>query len=138
MVKFVNMILNGDKVSIGTNKETIIKFLTNPQNFELLLPMDKVNDFKSDQEGCSFKVQGGFMISLLQNGFENDKVFLKSGEKSPFPFKLTIFLSEKESTRTEGYIEFDGEVNAFLKMMVEKPLLSLFNYMSNKLDKHFS
>ena len=138
MVKFVNMILNGDKVSIGTNKETIIKFLTNPQNFELLLPMDKVKDFKSDQEGCSFKVQGGFMISLLQNGFENDKVFLKSVEKSPFPFKLTIFLSEKESTRTEGYIEFDGEVNAFLKMMVEKPLLSLFNYMSNKLDKHFS
>ena len=49
MVKFVNMILNGDKVSIGANKETIIKFLTNPQNFELLLPMDKVKDFKSDQ-----------------------------------------------------------------------------------------
>jgi len=138
MVKFVNMILNGEKVTIGANKETIIKFLTNPKNFELLLPMDKVKDFKSDQEGCSFKVQGGFMISLIQNGFETDKVFLKSGEKSPFPFQLTIFLSEKETTRTEGYIEFDGEVNAFLKMMVEKPLLSLFNYMSNKLDKHFS
>ena len=35
-------------------------------------------------------------------------------------------------------IEFDGEVNAFLKMMVEKPLLNLFNYMANKLSKQFS
>ena len=80
-------------------------------------------------------------ITLVVYGFlmlSIGLIFLKSGEKSPFPFKLTIFLSEKESTRTEGYIEFDGEVNAFLKMMVEKPLLSLFNYMSNKLDKHFS
>ena len=78
------------------------------------------------------------MIALIQDGFEKDKVFLKSGEKSPFPFKLTIFLSDKSETETEGYIEFNGEVNAFLKMMVEKPLLSLFNYMSNKLNKHFS
>ncbi len=132
------MILKGEKVSIGTDKEKIIKFLTNPENFELLLPMEKVKDFKNDAKGCSFKVQGGFMIALIQDGFEKDKVFLKSGEKSPFPFKLTIFLSDKSKSETEGYIEFNGEVNAFLKMMVEKPLLSLFNYMSNKLNKHFS
>lgn len=132
------MILTGDKVSVGTNRSNIIDFLINPKNLEHLLPMDKVKDFVCDETSCSFKVQGGFIISLVQDGNEEDKVFLKSGEKSPFPFKLTIHLVEQEKDITEGHIEFDGEVNTFLKMMVEKPLLSLFNYMSNKLSKHFS
>ena len=132
------MILKGEKVSIGTDKEKIIKFLTNPKNFELLLPMEKVKDFKSDAEGCSFKVQGGVIISLIQDGQEgNSKLFLKSGEKSPFPFKLTIHLDQIDGS-TEGYIHFDGEVNMFLKMMVEKPLTNLFNYMSNKLQAYFT
>lgn len=132
------MILTGDKVSVGANRSNIIEFLTKPSNLEHLLPMDKVKDFISDESSCSFKVQGGFIISLVQDGSEEGKVFLKSGEKSPFPFKLTIHLVEQEENKTEGHIEFDGEVNAFMKMMVEKPLLSLFNYMSNKLGKHFS
>ena len=132
------MILTGDKVSVGANRSNIIEFLTKPSNLEHLLPMDKVKDFISDESSCSFKVQGGFIISLFQDGSEEGKVFLKSGEKSPFPFKLTIHLVEQEENKTEGQIEFDGEVNAFMKMMVEKPLLSLFNYMSNKLGKHFS
>lgn len=132
------MILTGDKVSVGANRSNIIEFLTKPSNLEHLLPMDKVKDFISDESSCSFKVQGGFIISLVQDGSEEGKVFLKSGEKSPFPFKLTIHLVEQEENKTEGQIEFDGEVNAFMKMMVEKPLLSLFNYMSNKLGKYFS
>ena len=37
-----------------------------------------------------------------------------------------------------GLIAFDGEVNAFLKMMVERPLTNLFNYMSTKLVEQFS
>ena len=132
------MILTGDKVSVGTNRSNIIDFLIMPKNLEHLLPMDKVKDFTCDETSCSFKAQGGFVISLVQDGNEEDKVFLKSGEKSPFPFKLTIHLVEQEKDITEGHIEFDGEVNAFLKMMVEKPLHSLFNYMSNKLSNHFS
>ena len=132
------MILTGDKISVETNRSNIIEFLTKPKNLEHLLPMDKVKDFVYDETSCSFKVQGGFIISLVQDGNVEDKVFLKSGEKSPFPFKLTIHLIEQEKDKTEGHIEFDGEVNAFLKMMVEKPLLSLFNYMSNKLSNHFS
>ena len=132
------MILTGDKVSVEASRSKIIEFLTTPSNLEHLLPMDKVKDFVSDETSCSFKVQGGFIISLIQDGSEEDKVFLRSGEKSPFPFKLTIHLVAQEENKTEGHIEFDGEVNAFLKMMVQKPLLSLFNYMSNKLGKHFS
>ena len=132
------MILTGDKVNVLENADKIKDFLMISSNLEHLLPMDKIRDFISDETSCSFKVQGGFMISLIQDGSDGNKVFLKSGEKSPFPFKLIIYLEEISENETKGHIEFDGEVNAFLKLMVEKPLLSLFNYMSSKLSKHYS
>ena len=132
------MILTGEKISVNSNVKEIESFLLDSTNYEFLLPMDKVSNFKADNDSCSFKVQGGITISLIQDGREDGKIFLKSGDKSPFPFKLTIHLNKLEEEVTEGYIEFDGEVNAFLKMMVEKPLLNLFNYMSHKLSKQFS
>jgi carbon monoxide dehydrogenase subunit G len=130
------MELKSNQVSVKATKEEIISFLSNSENLWLILPQDKISDFKADKESCSFKVQGGITISLVQNGHEDDKLFLKSGEKTPFPFNLTVNLIENGSL-TEGYIHFDGEVNAFLKMMVEKPLSALFNYMSEKLKSHF-
>ena len=132
------MILTGEKVKVNAGRTEIENFLIDSRNLEMLLPEDKISIFVADEQNCSFKVQGGFTISLIQDGREEGKIYLRSGEKSPFPFKLTVYLNEEEANITEGYIEFDGEVNAFLKMMVEKPLLSLFNYMSHKLSKQFS
>ncbi len=130
------MKLDSNKVKVKAKKEEIKTFLSDSNNLIHLLPQDSISDFKSSVEECSFKVQGGIIISLIQDGQEDDKLFLKSGEKSPFPFKLTINLEECDSV-TIGYINFDGEVNMFLKMMVEKPLKNLFNYMSDKLKEHF-
>lgn len=130
------MELTSNQVSVKASKEEIISFLSISENLWLILPQDKISDFKADKESCSFKVQGGITISLVQNGNEDNKLFLKSGEKTPFPFNLTIHLIENGSL-TDGHIHFDGEVNAFLKMMVEKPLSALFNYMSEKLKSHF-
>jgi hypothetical protein len=130
------MELKSNQVSVKASKEQILSFLSNSENLWFILPQDKISDFKASMESCSFKVQGGITISLIQNGHEENKLFLKSGEKTPFPFDLTIHLTENGSL-TDGYIHFDGEVNAFLKMMVEKPLSALFNYMSEKLKSHF-
>lgn len=130
------MELKSINVIVNASKEEIKAFLSNAENLWLILPQDKISDFKATTAECSFKVQGGITISLVQNGSDKDKLFLKSGEKTPFPFNLTVNLSENGG-KTEGYILFDGEVNAFLKLMVEKPLSALFNYMSEKLKSHF-
>ena len=131
------MDLKSDKVAISASVEDVHAFLSDARNLELILPHDKISDFKADEKQCSFKVQGAIIISLIQNGSKATKIFLKSGEKSPFPFKLTVNL-EGKGLKTEGFIEFDGEVNSFLKMMVEKPLQALFNFMSHKLEEHFN
>lgn len=131
------MTIDSTKVIVNASQEEIFNFLTDSNNIIELLPQDKIADFKSDKEQCSFKVQGGVIISLIQDGSDGmDVIKLKSGQGTPFPFKLSIKIAP-QGDQCEGYIHFDGEVNMFLKMMVEKPLTNLFNYMSQKLQEKF-
>ena len=132
------MKINSQTVIVSAPQQTVFDFLKDANNLIHLLPQDKISDFKATKEACSFKVQGGVMISLVHDGEQGmDKLFMKSGEKSPFPFRLTIH-TENKGDQTQGRIDFDGEVNMFLKMMVEKPLTNLFNYMSEKLQARFA
>lgn len=132
------MKIDSTKVEVNAAPTTIYEFLKDSNNLLHLLPQDNISDFKATVSECSFKVQGGVTITLVQNGGEEpNKLLLKSGEKSPFPFTLTIHIDDNNG-KAKGFIAFDGEVNMFLKMMVEKPLTNLFNYMSNKLQQHFA
>ncbi|MFA5573620.1 MAG: hypothetical protein WC994_01060 [Brumimicrobium sp.] len=131
------MKIDSDKIIVNASQQKVYEFLTNAENIGKLLP-DEAKDFKGSENECSFKVQGGITISLIQEALKaTEEIQMKSGEKSPFPFKLSIYLQEISDTKTEGYIAFDGEVNTFLQMMVKKPLTNLFNYMANKLKKNF-
>lgn len=124
------------EVEIQATPSQVLDFISISSNIEKLLPKEKISDFTFTDNSCSFKVQGGFIISLIQSGREGNKLFLRSGDKTPFSFNLTI-QTEISNDGCKGHIEFNGEVNAFLKMMVEKPLIALFNYMSFKMKEQF-
>jgi hypothetical protein len=124
------------EVEIQATTNQVLEFISISSNIEKLLPQDKISDFKFDENSCSFKVQGGIIISLIQSGRDENNLYLTSGQKSPFPFKLTIH-TFTTNEGCKGFIEFNGEVNAFLKMLVEKPLSALFNYMTNQMKEQF-
>lgn len=130
------MNLESKKVIVNASPSVILDFLKDARNLNELLPQGHISDFKADENQCSFKVQGGFKIALIEDGMTENTLHLKSGEGTPFAFRLEVRLNPQGDT-TEGNIFFDGEVNMFLKMMVEKPLQNLFDYMSGKLkDKY--
>lgn len=132
------MKIDSNKAIVNASVETVYNFLVNAENIGKLLPQKEVQDFKGTATDCSFKVQGGITISLVQDELKkNEEIKMVSGEKSPFPFHLTVHLKSSEEG-TEGYIAFDGEVNTFLKMMVKKPLTNLFNHMTNELRSIFA
>jgi carbon monoxide dehydrogenase subunit G len=131
------MEIKSTKVVVDADAKTVFDFLKNTQNFYHLMPQESISDWEADEMQCSFKVQGGIVISLIQTSFiEGEKVVLKSGEKSPFSFELSIHIFPNEN-KTEGYVHFEGNVNSFLKMFVEKPLTNLFNHMSAKLKEYY-
>lgn len=132
-------------MEIASNKEVVNQsiqdvflFLKDTNNIFYLLPKEGVSDWNSDELKCSFKVQGGIIISFEQFKLEEPtKIYLKSGEKSPFPFTLTINLTDVGNNQTEGYLKFEGEVSKFLKMMIKTPLENLFNYMTAQMKARF-
>lgn len=131
------MKIQSDLVHVNTSISEVFNFLKDTRNIIHLLPEDKISDWKADELSCSFKVQGGILIPFEQVKLEEpNRIFLKSGERAPFPFELTVFLDDK-AEGVEGYLLFDGQVNMFLKMMIESPLTHLFNLMAQNLKKHY-
>lgn len=121
-------------VEINKSTQFVFDFVKDFNNIKQLLPQDKISDWRSDFDQCSFKIQNAAIIPLVKESvIEPTTINIVSGEKTPFPFTLVITFKELETDKTEVYLNFDGEINAFLKMMVMKPLTSLFNYMADEL-----
>jgi len=131
----MSTIIESEKVVINKSSKIVFDYLCDFNNVVNLLPQDKISDWRSDLDSCSFKIQNAAIIPLIKKEVHpTSKIDIVSGEKAPFPFTLEIYLKENE-TGCECYMKFDGEINAFLKMMVVKPLSNLFNYMANKLKE---
>ena len=132
------MIITSNEIVVFTNKKELQSFLIDCTNYELLLPQDKISDFKATMAECSFKVQGGITIKLIQRGVdETGAILLKSGVESPFPFTLKVNLIEAINS-TRGNIKFDGELSPFVAMVAKKPLENLFNFMAEKIVERFT
>ena len=132
------MIITSNEIVVFTNKKELQTFLIDCTNYELLLPQDKISDFKATMAECSFKVQGGITIKLIQSGVdETGAILLKSGVESPFPFTLKVNLIEAINS-TRGNIKFDGELSPFVAMVAKKPLENLFNFMAEKIVERFT
>jgi len=132
------MEIKSESYLVQASSANILTFLSDANNLLHLLPQDRISDWEASTEKCSFKVQGGFQITLIENGNNgSDELYLKSGDGTPFTFDLTIKLKSLQSNETEGYVHFKGDVNMFLKMLVEKPLTALFNYMASQLQAHY-
>jgi len=126
--------IESKKVDVPCSNEDCFTFLTDLNNYQLLLPKEKVSDWKSDENSCSFKIQKTYKLELiLESTTEYSTVNLKSGENSPFAFTLAISIEGGDASNVQ--LICDADINPFLKMMVEKPLSNLFDYMADRLVK---
>lgn len=120
---------------INSSSKEVFIFLTDMNNFQKLLPDDKIENWQSTNEDCSFRIKGMTDIGMKRiASTPNSLINIVSHGKVPFSFTLNIHLSE-ENNITTSYMVFDGEVNPFMVLMVEKPLTNFFNMLAEKLVK---
>lgn len=130
------MIIKSETVAVNASDAVIYGFISNLGNLVQLLPQDRISEWQATETNCSFKIQGAATIDMVfREGHANSLLILDSGAKSPFPFELRVHILATDESKCSGFLEFDGKVNAFLKMMVEKPLTNLFNHMAQKLKE---
>lgn len=128
-------IIESEKVIVAKSSKVVFDYLCDFNNIVNLLPQDKISDWRSDKDQCSFKIQNAAIIPLVKKDVHPDhQIDIVSGDKAPFPFTLTVHIKEA-ANGCKCQMIFNGEINAFLKMMVMKPLTNLFNYMAERLQK---
>lgn len=113
--------------------EKLFGFLTDMNNFEQLMPADKIEKWSATNDQCEFTIKGMTRIGLKKENQEQpNNIKIVSFGKVPFTFSLDINLTEVSGEETEVYILFNGDINPFMKMMVEKPLRNFFNMLVDK------
>jgi len=127
--------IDSKEVEISKPAQELYDFLLDMNNFQQLLPQDRISEWKSDGTSCSFKVQGAATIGLqLDGGTPPTLLKLKATERSPFPFTLDVHLKEDAGITKVSQV-FEADLNPFIKMMVEKPLKNLFDHIADRMAK---
>lgn len=115
---------------------SLYNFLIDMNNFEKLMPTDKIEKWDSSEDQCEFTIKGMARIGLKKiESKEPTFIKIESFGKVPFTFTLDILLNEVADDQTEAQIHFEGDINPFMKLMVEKPLGNFFNMLVDKASK---
>lgn len=126
-----------DHVVVKASQAEVFTFLTDLNNYQQLMP-SSISNWQSTKENCSFKISGMANIGLaIKQTTPDSRIDLKSHGEVMFPYEMTILLNKVSDTETEAKLSFEGDVNPFMKMMVEKPIKDFFNYLVHKVQKHF-
>ncbi|MGY6561309.1 MAG: hypothetical protein ACXITV_04325 [Luteibaculaceae bacterium] len=130
--------IESKKVLVKATDKEIYDFLINLENFFELLPQDKISDWQATATECVFKVSGAVTVSLQHKELTAyNKIVLSGNEKAPFSYELHIFLEQQSDGSTLAWQVVKADINPFMKMMVEKPLKNLFDFVADKLAERF-
>ncbi len=127
------MIIEGKPATINNEIKGVYNFLTNFNNFENLMP-EQITEWKSDNNSCSFVIQGMANISL-EFGEKKPYCFIKLVPvgKVPFQFALEVNLTES-GIDTVVKVNVDADLNPMMAMMAKRPLENLVNIMAANIN----
>ncbi|MFT4659814.1 MAG: hypothetical protein ACI8XB_000064 [Patiriisocius sp.] len=133
----MSTLIESKKVTVGTTNTNLFDFAMDLSNFEKLLPEGKIDNFKSDQDSCSFEIKGIATMGLKHVENERPNRILLASKDSPFPFTLEILIQEDSDGKTIAHQVSNLDINPFMKMMVQKPLKNLFDHIADRLVIEF-
>ena len=129
------MKLESEKVTTNKNQQEMFIFLNDVRNYEQLMP-ESIQKFEPiSDDTFLFQLKGMPEIHLqIKETREPDLVVLGSTSEK-LPFTLTIHISEKGNDKSEVFMDFQGEFNAMMSMMIKAPLKKFINTLSENAAK---
>lgn len=123
----MNRKLESKKVAIHRINKEIFDFLIDFNNFSHLLPQEVVN-WQTSGDACSFEIKGLATIGLrINEKIPYSSITMKGEGKIPFAFSFDFQISELSNVQSEVKIIAHADMNPFIAMMAEKPLINLMD-----------
>jgi hypothetical protein len=136
----LSMEFKSNPVHCSASAAEVLTFLAEPGHLAELLPQDRFTDFAVQPNGCSFKMTGGIPVVLARAEDPPGGVKYTSAKGTPVKFFLVIHAEDtgSASPACTVHVEGEAEVNAFTRMLVEKPLAQVMDALAQALEARFS
>lgn len=121
---------------IQSNQERVYALISDFSNLGNYVPHDKVEDFKSDTDSCSFTIEkiGNFGMRIIDRD-PTKTVKIANDESVPFQFNLWIQLKEIAEKDTRVKVTLKADLNPMLKMVAKKPLTQFVDTLVDRLEQ---
>ncbi|NAW52120.1 SRPBCC family protein [Elizabethkingia argentiflava] len=126
------MNLEGRKIIVNKSVSELKEILKKPNDYRSLMP-DNLKAFEAKEGEFNFELSGMPKIALRIQEVNDQQVVLSSASSS-LNFSLRGTMNALNTTQTEVQLLFDGAFNPLIKMMVEKPLQSFINSVTDKIE----
>lgn len=115
---------------IQSSQEKVFNFLSDFNNFKQFIPGDKVDNWKSDIDTCSFNVSGIGEVGLkIVEKDPFDLIKITGNGMASVEFYLWIQLKEVIEKDTRVKLTMKAELNPMMKMVASKPLNNFLELM---------
>lgn len=108
---------------IEADIESVFSFLSDLRNFDSFIPEDKIQNWISTENTCSFSITQVGDIQLKIAEKEPHKfIKIEPEGKVPMAFAFYIQLMSLEALDTRIKLTFRAEMNSMMKMMIKSPV----------------
>ena len=128
------MNIRGNKVVVNKTQKETFEFLCELKNFEQLMPAS-IQKFEVDGDSFIFGLKGMPEIRLVLTEKTAYSNVTLGAASSKLNFKLIADIEEFNDTSSKVQLDFEGEFNMMMAMMVKKPLTSFIETLTTNLEE---
>lgn len=116
------MNLESQKITVNKSAEAVFNFLGYVKNFEEIMP-ENISKFEVLEEGKFLFALKGMPEIILKKKEETpySKIVL-GADGGKLDFSLTVIINEIDTNNTEVQLQFLGEFNTMMAMMIKGPI----------------
>ena len=129
------MKLNSNSTHLNISDTTLFEKLCAIENFKLIMP-ENISKFEIlDQSTLIFSLKGMPPIKLIFGEKHSPSLITLNSSESKINFSLSAHRKKIDENSCEFSLEFNGDLNPMIQMMVKTPLQSFINDLSKNISK---
>ncbi len=129
------MELNARKITVNKTPEELFEFLKSVKNFKQLMP-DNITKFEVlHPKAFVFALKGMPEIALeVKEELPYSKLVL-GAMSDKIPFNLIGEINDEENGKSMLQLQFQGDFNPMMAMMIKKPITKFLETLSQNIEK---
>ena len=129
------MTLNSISNELKLSDQNLFYKLTDINNYEKIMP-ENISKFEIiDSNTLIFSLKGMPEIKLVFGEKISPSLITLNSSESKINFSLTAHINKIDESNCSFFLEFNGDLNPMVQMMVKTPLQSFINDLSNNISK---